>query len=599
MARFSVGVSSSVLILGLLAACSSLNPHRTQYSGEWLKEPFSRNRVDDVRVRCEPNDDGAVDRACAAEIVEHSSHYDLYFAEFDDEGELYPPTPANGHAGSDIQIILESLARTGPPFFAQGPDDPSRRLSVVVFVHGWRHSADYEDDNVEVFRRTLAQLDAIEHTDHQGCGRKIVGIYVGWRGAGTIDPDAKTELTTFYARKSAAERVAQGDVRALFAGLKRYQDFANARWISKRFAEEQALVNQPRQLQAEAAHKAPAEAKLDCDKPVRLTTIGHSFGGLIVYTSLEQGLIADVTNLQQLDRIAMAQVGTPALPREGDLVFLVNSASEATRFEPLLRAAAENPTFRYHSPLLVSVTSADDSATKLAFHLARRVGQVLERYPEGNDIEKLANVETIGHFTPFQTHTLSTIDASRENDEAYLSLKDPLGNPRPCKRAADGVGPPPAIVQLNAYYQAMSANGFDAAGIPRLFCVSGPDVGVKGSPEINEVLVLQGITHFGASVGSPKTPPANAGVPLIPALGLPPAFAARPCTSSPADWLEAISSLCQPNIPVWNVYTGAPIVRDHNDFANPRLLAFFLALYREAGMAAYDQFSPMSLGGAF
>src|SRR5262249_20480087 len=54
----------------------------------------------------------------------------------------------------------------------------------------------------------------------------------------------------------------------------------------------------------------------------------------------------------------------------------------------------------------------------------------------------------------------------------------------------------------------------------------------------------------------------------------------RPYCSRDLLTLEANSRYV--NSPVWNIQTSTPIVDNHNDFDNPRLIAFLRQLYREA-----------------
>ena len=89
---------------------------------------------------------------------EDNEHYSLRFIESDDEGWFWDPQQAN----ESMRLIRSKLDK--------------RQTLVVVFVHGWHHSAECCDQNVEGFRNTLQQLSGmVKDFD-------IVGIYVGWRG---------------------------------------------------------------------------------------------------------------------------------------------------------------------------------------------------------------------------------------------------------------------------------------------------------------------------------------------------------------------------------------------------------------------------------
>ena len=188
------------------AGCAPLQPYRT--------EPPAA-AYDPARHDCDPSredsDDagdigGKVDARCATRIREDASNYRLYFTEFDDQGWAYPDDAQYGAAGKQIGIFVDEIKRS----LVQNDE----RVSIVVFVHGWKHNAHSDDSNVRRFRSLLDSLDLVERTT--GCGRHVVGVYVGWRGSSTTLGGPAANLT-FYSRKSAAERVALGDVRLLFS----------------------------------------------------------------------------------------------------------------------------------------------------------------------------------------------------------------------------------------------------------------------------------------------------------------------------------------------------------------------------------------------
>jgi pimeloyl-ACP methyl ester carboxylesterase len=120
---------------------------------------------------------------------------------------------------------------------------------ILVFVHGWKHNARARDPNLRAIDMVLQQTAEAEAA--VGSNRPVIGIFVGWRGlsfyAGWL-----TNLT-FWNRKTAALRVALGSVRELFARLRRFR----------------------RQHDRESA----------------LVIVGHSFGGLIVYSAVAQAFV--------------------------------------------------------------------------------------------------------------------------------------------------------------------------------------------------------------------------------------------------------------------------------------------------------------------
>jgi hypothetical protein len=383
----------------LLVACAPLQPLRT--------EPPAAAAIAGA-APCSIVDDGAATEStglvapeCASRIREDASRWRLYFAEFDDQGWTYPDSGRYGSASKQTQILVADLLKL--------LEDPAERLSIVVFSHGWKHTAASADTNVRAFRRLLSDLASVEKSSRANCPRRIVGVYVGWRGAASTLGDPLENLT-FWNRKEAALRVAQGDVRILFSHLRTIQDNANDRWNGAVELSRQAVAQNSRAQTA----RAPVAAVDPCLKRVRLSFAGHSFGGGIIYTSIAQALIRDVVELGHAEAAQQAlpvgQRVRPILQREGDLVVVVNPAIEATRFEPLYRAVSEAKLPHYHTPIFVGITSTEDRATKEAFPLGRWLSTRFDKYPDESIInERRANQRTFGQDEDFLTHDLSAL----------------------------------------------------------------------------------------------------------------------------------------------------------------------------------------------
>ncbi len=189
--------------------------------------------------------------------------YDLLFVEFDDQGRPFAPD-----AIDRVMTHLGAVSAGADPF-------------VILFVHGWKHGAQATDDNVLSLRRVLhAAAHSEQIRPSGGRPRRVVGVYVGWRGL-TLHWLGLLQNVTFWGRKEAALRVALGSVREVFARLRRLRLSADG---------------------------------------VRLAIIGHSFGGLIVYSALAEYLVESVAEPEgDLDLVAPF----------GDLTILVNPAFEA------------------------------------------------------------------------------------------------------------------------------------------------------------------------------------------------------------------------------------------------------------------------------
>jgi alpha-beta hydrolase superfamily lysophospholipase len=116
----------------------------------------------------------------------------------------------------------------------------------------------------------------------------------------------------------------------------------------------------------------------------RLVVVGHSFGGAVVFSALEQ----------ILESRFVLTAGTPEQPAGpvqgfGDLVVLINPAFEAQLFQPLNDLSTQQPTYEPSQlPVLAILTSEADLATKVAFPLGRWFST---------------------RFDPYRTHTLNAV----------------------------------------------------------------------------------------------------------------------------------------------------------------------------------------------
>lgn len=293
--------------------------------------------------------------ACWLRSIEEHGRYDLLFAEFDDQGWIQGsadlPRPRRDHLDSVFDKLYKLY-----------DENRQRGLSLVVFVHGWHHSAKADDGNVLSFRKLLDDLAFVEAS---GVNRRVVGLYVGWRGD-SLTPSLINWIT-FWERKNTAEKVSQGSVRELFTKLDLFRDQAS-----------------------ENSRRDPQSRKL------RMLTIGHSFGGLITFESLSSDFL----------RAAATQSAKRGYAeRAGDLVVIVNPAFEGTRYEPVKIAGQRlQQVERDQLPIVIVATSKGDWATRATFPLARRVSTLLESTPGA---EGTANVFAVGHNDRYTTHKLS------------------------------------------------------------------------------------------------------------------------------------------------------------------------------------------------
>jgi len=318
------------------------------------KRPY---RVPDQRIRTsilEITDDEAHRAEVQRHSIEEHPDFALAFVEFDDQGTL--PNPAQ--LDSAESLILEEAGGE------QGPG-----AVVVVFVHGWRHNASVCDENVVCFREVLTGLDNLERLQAAASGyepRRVVGVYLGWRGLSAKMPGPRE--FTFYKRKAAAHRIGEGDVLEVFLRLEEVRDRLNAN-----------------------ANRS------------RLVIVAHSFGGAMVYSAL--------SSLFE-ERMANTPAGVP-VQGVGDLVVLINPAFEAARYtsiHEMSSARAEHAT--QQSAALVVVTSESDSATRKFFRLGRKLATLFVR---GLTKEEKQQTRTaVGHYEPYRTHWMEPASSRGE-----------------------------------------------------------------------------------------------------------------------------------------------------------------------------------------
>ena len=336
----------------LLAACTPHQQYRTNYETCISNDPESACSANAIQEYKDP----AVTK----------QDYLLGFIEFDDQGQLWDR--------KQMGAFIDKLYI----------DSASQDLLIVVFVHGWKHSAKVKDTNIRNFRKTLKRLSAMESTisDHSGTSpRKIVGVYLGWRGGSITAPLIK-ELT-FWDRKNTAHKVGYGDVTEVLSRLE--------------------LLRKTKRAQTRLD---------DRNNQTYLVVVGHSFGGAVVYSAVSELLEKDFVHTLAPDGQVSNTVGI------GDLVVLINPAFEAIRYSALRDMSTERRTyFPEQLPLVATLTSEADYATKYAFPAGRYVSTAFEKERKTrhhNPVTKQeeiinqgqANVTTIGHFDDYLTHYL-------------------------------------------------------------------------------------------------------------------------------------------------------------------------------------------------
>lgn len=312
------------------------------------------------------------------------ARYVLHYLEFDDQGWSYADARNTGERwspGRHMDCAIKDLVSrlTGD----------NNRVRMFVYVHGWHHSADAEDRDVKAFRALLAK-------QAQQTSRQVVGFYIGWEGDSWNVPVLRN--LTFWGRKNAAHHVAEGSVREFFSRVKALRDHYNR----PRFA-------------AECGNTDVEDAPKGC--PIQTLMMGHSFGAWVLYSATAPYILETLAGDADLPDHERGK--RPATARErgiADMIILLNPAFEGSRYEPVHRAAKRYRPGFYESPLLVSITSTADAATKTAFPIARWFNSIFQ-YPSTSEEESIAMKHTHGHIDRYITHTLSMESAAEPCNE--------------------------------------------------------------------------------------------------------------------------------------------------------------------------------------
>jgi hypothetical protein len=175
--------------------------------------------------------------------IEQTNDYYLAVIEFDEQGWFQDLGQR-----SEFERFLREKAQQ------------NEHLLIVVFIHGWKHNAAADDTSLQSFRGVLrdARFSEDRRSEDRGRDRKVLGVYLSWRGLSLSGNELSTNAS-FWARKKAASKVAVGSIREILARLRAFQIALNK-------------TND---------HEGP-------DEGTRLIIAGHSFGGLILFTAVSR-----------------------------------------------------------------------------------------------------------------------------------------------------------------------------------------------------------------------------------------------------------------------------------------------------------------------
>ena len=358
------------------------------------------------------------ERTANAGALLQAPGYDLFFAEFDDQGERTDVSYDHVDFERSEVALIESQLST----LHDKEIDPHAGggLNIVLFTHGWHGNASATNEYSTWFKAILEQIAFLErNTRGAACfsaralnptvpqpvvsppkagnpcvdgastkERRTVGIEIAWRGDSFDVP--YIDALNFWDRKGAAQTAARGAVSDLMERLQKFY-----------------LVHSCR-----SGPSPPASDHGRCDT-VHLLTLGHSFGALIDYHSLSNNLTSGVLADDKNRAYGF-----------GDMTILLNPAFEGEREMTLME------TSRFHSPFpdaklaaqsaeiqaanawpsyaqmptLVTLQSEGDWATHYAFPAVRFVTGTFEN--TGGNGEWSRSIQASGWVKGYYTHRL-------------------------------------------------------------------------------------------------------------------------------------------------------------------------------------------------
>jgi hypothetical protein len=270
---------------------------------------------------------------------------------------------------------------------------------VVVFIHGWNHNAAPDDQNFADFEHSLDKLRSKLNEQQYAAAReklnlkggiKVMGLYVGWRGRSL--PGFLNYLT-FWGRKSAAERVGEGDFREFLLKLQQVYMKRNS---------------------SDPSGKSTF---------MGLVTVGHSFGGQVLFKAVSETFENDLINAIERASGQPGKTLPEIISGLGDMTVLINPALEAFQYERIDRLTKEIAFNTHQSPVLLTVSAEDDRARQIWFPLGRNLNLPFRPRFQTDQVKQLW-VNALGEYEPQRTHTL---DATRQpntiTDDSYTECK--------------------------------------------------------------------------------------------------------------------------------------------------------------------------------
>lgn len=199
---------------------------------------------------------------------------------------------------------------------------------VIAFVHGWRHDASIGDGDVAKLRLMAAYAASFLRQRclavQRDCKTVVTAVYFGWRGA---------RIDERYASRTLGPKIGRY-FDAVFGTTPALLTLFDRKPVSERIGP--AAITALRRIDAITFNRAGTGWKQDPQG--RMITFGHSLGGNMLAATLRETM---------LDRIERHAPGTAMTAPFGNLIVLLNPASEAANWTVLQRAMRERVRFTY------------------------------------------------------------------------------------------------------------------------------------------------------------------------------------------------------------------------------------------------------------
>lgn len=269
----------------------------------------------------------------------------------------------------DLERIRKSKGKIGREWFPTQFEALKSHLRckrhkkhfVLAFVHGWRHNAMIGNEDVQRARVFAAYTKSFleqrceaatkakdKNAEQRFCDVTVTLVYFGWRG-NRIDE-------SYLFRKFGGDPRSYGSkilnaVDVVFS-LPTLLTIFDRKPVSERVAPSiNNALYQIDQLVFNRGDEGQNQKSLN-----RMVTFGHSLGGNILAFGMKDELVARIRNHKPTAQIQIA-------PPFGDMVVLINPASEAENWTALQRAMRERIQF-YHTQRALGVTNGIEDQLK-------------------------------------------------------------------------------------------------------------------------------------------------------------------------------------------------------------------------------------------